>query len=68
MIRSKNRTGSTLSTGYVLVHESDGVLRKVVRVKSKDQLEEERKEEERLRDIAQMLRANEGDNRPVRNR
>lgn len=25
-------------------------------------------EEERLRDIAQMLRANEGDNRPVRNR
>lgn len=65
MRRSKNNTGCTMSDGYVLVHESDSKLRKVVRVKSDEQIEEERKEAERLRDISQLLRAGEGDLRPV---
>lgn len=68
MIRSKNRTGCTMSTGYVCVHESDAKIRRVVATKSKAQLEREREEAERDNDIRMLLRAGEGDNRPITRR
>jgi len=68
MIHSKNKTGCKMSTGYVVVHESDERIRRVVATKSAAQLEEERKEAERMNDIRMLLRMNEGQNRPARNR
>lgn len=60
------RKSCTLRMGYTIHDpEVDARIKRVAATKSDKQLKREREEAERDNDIAMLLRAGEGDNRPV---